>query len=168
MRTLLAALLLCGASILCGCPPGQQTVGPAPPAPVDAVDSVNLWVRPTAMNWDDRPGPDGVQVQVYFFRRDAEHKLPLTVSGSVDMILYEGNVKRSEMSAAKPFHTWRFSPAQMKGFLSRGMAGWCYTLTLPWGATAPQADTVTLTAKYTAPAGAALYAAPASISMGPK
>ena len=167
MRTFLAALLLCGASMLCGCPPGQQAVGPAPPAPVDVVDSVNLWVRPTAMNWDDQPGPDGVQVQVYFFRRDDEHKLPLTVSGSVDMILYEGNVKRSEISSAKPFHTWRFSPAQMKGFLARGMVGWCYTLTLPWGTNAPRADTVPLTARSTAPAGATLHAAPASISLGP-
>ena len=168
MRTLLAAMLLCGASMLCGCPPGAQKVGDTPPAPVDVVDSVNLWVRPTAMNWDDKPGPDGVQVQVYFFRRDAEHKLPLTVSGPVDMILFEGNVKPSEMSSAKPFRTWRFSPEQMKSFLTRGWAGWCYAVTLPWGANAPRTDSVTLTAKYTAPEGRSLYAAPASISMGPK
>jgi len=166
MSKALGTVLLLAAA--CGCAQDATKVGSTPPAPVAEVDSVSLWVRPGALNWDDRPGPDGVQTQVYFFRTDPGHTLPLTVSGTVEFSLYEGNVRGTDLAKARPWRTWKFTARELSGFLSRGWAGWCYSITLPWGAKAPESETVTLVAKYISPDGRELYAAPASIAIGSK
>lgn len=158
-------LLLGGALCVCGCPQGPEKVGSLPPRTVAEVDSILLQALPAAVNWDDRPGPDGLQVRVLFFRRG--RALPVTVSGMLEFALYEGNVAR-DTPAAQPFHTWRFSDRQLTGYLTRAPAGWGYGMPLAWGSRAPGTGTVTLVGKYISPDGRALLSAPVAIAIEPK
>jgi len=159
-------LLLGGVLCVCGCRQGPQKVGAVPPQAVADVDDVLVRILPAALNWDESPGPDGLQVSVLFFRRGGA--LPVTVSGTLEFLLYEGNVARRAVAVADPFYTWRFSAREMKGYLVRGTVGWGYAMRLAWGGKAPAAGTITLVARYSPPEGRALYSAPVAVALEPK
>ena len=100
------------ASAATGCQDtGRVKVHNWPPRPVDRVDEIVLRLTPPSpVNWDDKPGPDGLQVQINFFQID--EPLSVTVKGSLDLALYDGHVLPEDLAAAKPIHTWPFSRVQ--------------------------------------------------------
>jgi hypothetical protein len=159
LRVCVLAALAAAAS---GCPQPNEM----PPRGAQ-VDQITLLALPTALNWDGRPGPDGVQTVVHLFQQAAPQ--PVLINGTLEFLLYEGRVSRDELSAAKPFHVWPFTAAQLEPYVGRSKVGWGYALRLPWGPTMPRSSSVTLAARYTPPGAGAptVYSAPTTIAMKP-
>lgn len=169
---LVLTLLALGACAAAGCGGGPATlrarelksVSLTPPSPVERADAVELWaVPPAAINWDETPGPDGVQVRVFLYM--AEQAETVLVKGTVECLLYDGRVPRENLSVAKPMRVWTFTTQDLATRHLRGMAGWGYALQLGWGRNVPAASVVTVAARYVPPAGEPVYSAPISIAM---
>ena len=144
-----------------GCHAGGQ-LSQGTPAPVDRIDRVNLWAVPMAVNWDSEPAPDGINVRVYLYRLRGRDVQTTTGRGEVEFLLFEGTDEQA--LAAAPFHTWRFTAAQLEPFLTRDSYGlWCHQMGLPWGKHVPATPSVTLVARYIDKTGSAVASAPASI-----
>ncbi len=158
---LLAAALAAGAA---GCDPARY-----PPPPVDRVDYVVVSVQPIPMNWDDRPGPDGLEIELYLFR-PSQGSLPVTVSGAMEFALYEGRPAAGDIDTARPLRTWRFAGDDLRACLARSTAGWGYAMRLAWGPDPPKTSAITLTARYVPPEGRGppVSASPTVIAIGPR
>jgi len=159
-------VLLFVSFVLAAATPGCPQPNAMPPQTPE-VDRIGLLALPTALNWDGRPGPDGVQTIVHLFRPPAPQ--PVLVSGTLEFLLFEGRVSREELTGAKPFHVWPFTAAQLEPYVRRSVFGWGYALRLPWGPRAPQSSSITLAARYTPPGAKAptVYSAPTTIAMKP-
>ncbi len=132
-----------------GCEP--HTVSERPPMPVGQVDRLVLPTSPQPVNWNQQPGADGLVVQVFFFRDPAP--LPVTVKGSVEFLLYEGEPPAEGPHRTAPLHTWRFSGDELPSYLVRAAWGWGYAMRLGWGQKMPETTSATLRARYLPPTG---------------
>ena len=150
-----------------GCVQKKNVVTKRPPRPVDQVDRV---VLPTQdpVDWDGRPGPDGLAVQVYFFLRPPATALPVTVTGRLELDLYEG--EPADNTNPQPLLSWSFSAAELQAYRARAAPGWGYALRLGWGDRPPKASFITLTARYLPPEGKGMpvSAKATTISIGPR
>ena len=136
------------------------------PVRVTHVDEVTLFALPAALNWDNRPGPDGVQIIVHLYRHPPA--APVLATGALEFLLFEGPIPRDKLPTAKPFHVWPFTASQLEPYVGRSMAGWGYALRLPWGSNVPTSASITLAARYIPSAGPPLYSAPTTIAMKPR
>jgi hypothetical protein len=156
-------LVVCACCVVCGGIGCAPTIGGSPPAPVNSVDRMDLFARPAALNWDDNPGPDGLEVRVHFYQRT--QPLTVTVRGTLELLLFEGKVTAPQILTEKPFHVWSFASEQHRKLLRRDTPGWCYALRLLWGRRIPKGSIVTVVGRYVPRDGRAVYSAPVSIAM---
>lgn len=157
-----AAAAVTAALALAGCEDPKALNNP--PKPVDRVDQITVMaVPPAAVNWDAKPGADGVQIMLFFFRSDKA----VLVNGTVEFLLYEGPVARREVLSREPFYVWRFTSEELARYQGRGRGIWGYARRLPWGPKAPESGSVTLVARYTSPTGGEVYSAPTTVAMKP-
>lgn len=159
-----AATMVLLSVLVAGCGAPAPTAGPVrqTPPPVERVDVVQLWALPTAVNFDDEKAADGVQAQVYLFL--ADQPMPVTVSGKLELVLYDGTVAPDDLAAAKPLHVWSFEGQTLQPRAHYTVYGWCYTFgDLLWGKDHPTHPTVTLTARYSN-GGRTIYSMPVTIS----
>ena len=163
----LALAAAAGVAALSGCPPARQTVSRDPPRPVEQADYVFPQVFPAPVNWDDRSGPDGLEVLVYIYRR-SHGSLPVTVRGALEFALYEGNPGGEDLARAKPFRTWRFAGEALDACRTRTVAGWGYAMRLGWGSSPPATSSVKLAARYLPPKGPPVEAPPTAIAVAPR
>jgi len=169
MRTRLATVILAGAlTATAGCQnPGRVRVHDWPPRPVDRFDEIGLRLMlPAPANWDDRPGPDGFQVQINFFQID--EPLSVTVKGSLELVLYEGHVPAPRLASAKPIHTWPFSGVELAGFAGKSAFGWGYAMRLAWHDRPPEGKVATLIARYRSRDGNVKISSPLYVPLGPQ
>jgi hypothetical protein len=150
-----------------GCEAPQTTsrtvhpVSRTPPKPIDEVDRLSLWASPPApINWDNTPGPSGVQFRV-FMSRGAETVL---VRGTVEFMMFSGHVQPSALDTAQPLETWVYTARDLEECQGRDMMGWGYMVRLGWHAK-PTASSLTFTARYTPPVGETIYAMPITVQM---
>ncbi len=152
---------------LAGCSTdGHQKVSSTPPPPVDEIDRIYLQVSPNAVNWDGKPGPDGLEAWVHLFR--LSQPLPVTVRGTLRFTIYEGVISENDLASARPFHSWLFDGEKLKLHQVRLMAGWGYAMRLGWGRNKPTTSSVTLTAQYLPLQGNPVHANPIAIPIGPR
>ncbi|MCX5675685.1 MAG: hypothetical protein NTX87_11825 [Planctomycetota bacterium] len=146
-RVLCFGLLLAAMALPAGCGLGRRGVSATPPKPVDRADAIDLWaVPPAAINWDDVPGPDGVQVNVYLYQADRAE--PVLIKGKVEFLMHEGRRPREGLAAAAPLKTWPFTEQELVTHQMRGPAGWGYAIQLGWGKDVPTSSVITLTVRY--------------------
>jgi hypothetical protein len=150
----------------CGCAGPNQQVPLTPPPPVDQVDAIHVQCSPVPVNWDGRPGADGLRVLVLLFRRGGD--LAITGSGAVEFGLYEGQLGAGELDSVKPAHAWRFEGQALRACLTRTIFGWGYAMQLGWGADAPTTSSLTLVARYLPAKGAPRTYGPLVIPTGPR
>jgi hypothetical protein len=152
-RALLCSLMLVvAAAVLAGCGPARKGVSLTPPKPVDRVDAIDLWaVPPAAINWDDVPGPDGIQVNVFLYQ--ASRAEPVLVKGTIEFTMYEGRQPREGLEAAPALRKWTYTEQELGTHEMRGPAGWGYVAQLGWGKDVPKSAVVTLTVRYVPPQG---------------
>ena len=144
-----------------------KSVSPTPPWPVDAVDRVDFWAAPpAAINWDQVPGPDGINARVFLFKADR----PDTVlaKGTLEFMMYAGRVRRGTAAPAEPLRVWTFAGDELPAHRVRSLVGWGYATQLGWGEDVPTAAVITLSARYQPVNGPVVYSAPISISMPAK
>jgi hypothetical protein len=164
MKHVVMCCLLAGAAIgiAAGCGPARKGVSLTPPKPVDRVDAIDLWaVPPAAINWDDVPGPDGIQVSVYLYRADRAE--PVLIKGKIEFVMYENRRPREGLAAAKPLRTWEYTEQELATHEMRGPAGWGYGTQLAWGKDVPTSPVITLIARYVPPLGPPLVSSPVVI-----
>ncbi len=160
----LAVVAVCASLHLCGCvqPPDR----PKPPPPVAEVHEITMISEQAPAYLDSQPGPDGVRVQVLMFRVDKTQ--PNTVSGTLDMIVYNGSYSASELGKVEPWHVWTMSGDELRRYIFRLYSLWGYTFTLTWGDTPPSGGPqrrITLRARYTSPGGVEIYSEPTFVQM---
>lgn len=167
-RTFVLLLIL----LALGCSPQKQAIrkvdgGTKSSAPLPRVDAISLQAMPTAVNWDDQPGPDGLQIRLHLFQQT--QPMPVVLErGQLEAVIYEGRVKAKQLSAAKPFYKWDYSAGALNRVKSKSIVGWGYRLSLGWNENVPKTDTITLSVRLMNPNGAPLYAKPIYLAMGPK
>jgi hypothetical protein len=163
VRPLPATLLVLAAATAAGCPAGDAWNRAGVPQPAPRVDRLDLYSSPMALNWDDRPGADGVGAQVYFWR--AGEELPVTAGGTLELAIYEGNVPPADLGGKKALRTWRFGGEELVAYCARNIIGWHYAMPLGWGEDVPRSDMVTLIARYRGADGRLLQSRPTTIPM---
>ncbi|MGC9453929.1 MAG: hypothetical protein ACP5HU_03615 [Phycisphaerae bacterium] len=162
MQRLTAALLMAVGMLVGGCQP--TSVNPNAPATVARIDALELRAMPSAINWDDEPGPDGLRAEVFCYRIDQPEPFP--VEGQLEFLLYEGRLRGGELASADPLLTWRFGPSELRGLMIRRLGLWGYSMQLAWGDRMPRTSSVTLIARHRSPEGRTVHSSPISISMG--
>jgi len=146
---------------------GRVKVHDWPPRPVDHFDEIVLRLTPPApVNWDDRPGADGVQVQMNFFQVDKP--LSVTVKGSLELALYEGRIKAAHLASARPLHTRTYSGSKLAGFAGKSAFGWGYAMRLAWHDRPPTGKIATLVARYRSRDGNVKASSPLYVPLGPQ
>ena len=158
-RWAVTVLALALAGGLAGCQAGQ-TGGllATPPAVTDRADYLLLQVMPVAVDWDGRPGPDGLELSALLFQSEA--KMPVLGDGTMEFAIYEGILTNQQIAQAKPFYQWRFTTAELVQAQQRTQVG--------WGDRVPRTGSVTLTARFVPKNGPPVYSSPVVIPMGPQ
>ena len=152
-------ILVVAAAVLGGCGSMRRGVSQTPPNPVDRVDAINLWaVPPAAINWDDMPGPDGVQVNVFLYQADRAE--PVLIKGTLEFVMLEGRRPREGLEGATPFRTWTYTEQELATREMRGPAGWGYMAQLGWGKDVPKSAVVSLLVRYLPPKGPPVVSTP--------
>ncbi|MHC4293981.1 MAG: hypothetical protein ACYSTL_00175 [Planctomycetota bacterium] len=161
-RTAIGLILVLG--LVAGCAQQSDRKGAYPPKSVAKVDKITIFSMPTAINLDNVPGPDALRVRVYLFQLARPE--PVTVKGAMEFLLYEGRVSLSDLHTQVPYHVWRLDGERMNRYLSRGMAGWGYSMELRWAGHPPKSNVISLAVRYQPPEGESVYSIPSVISIG--
>ncbi len=157
------ALALAG----CGGPGGRGSL--RPPAPTVDVAGFSLSSSPTALNWDDKPGPDGVIARVQFFRLGANDEVrSVPVKGELEFLLFDSKLSAAEVTQAQPSTIWRFPAEDLPNFLGKQMGMWAYQMQLDWRKKPPKASIVTLVARWKKPGGGWKYSDPTLVAVALK
>lgn len=159
MIMLARILMLAAAAVISGCPPQGEVM----PKPVAAVVGMEMQVNLYALNWDGRPGPDGLEVRVRLYIPDPVRAVP--VSGTLEFLLFEGRIPPERIEQTKPLRTWSFVGEPLQRHARPGPVGWHYMLRLDWGLDVPTSNSVTLISRYKLPDGRWLYSSPNSSIM---
>ena len=131
------------------------------------IDQLHLLVTSVALNVDDKPGPDGVGVRIYASRRERAEALPIA-SGTLDILMFDGNLPLEQLRSAQPRHTWSYPAEKLKPYIQKTTIGISYRFAALWGEDKPTADRVTFVARHTAPNAKQAYSAPSSIQLSLK
>ncbi len=168
MNSRSAAVIAVGLlSLIVGCQnSGRVKVHDWPPRPVDRFDEIVLRLTPPApVNWDDKPGADGLQVQMNFFLID--RPLSVTVKGSLTLELHQGRVKASQLDSAEPLQRWTYAGAQLAAHAGKSAFGWGYAMRLAWHNRPPAGKIATLVARYRSRDGNVTTSSPLYVPLGP-
>jgi len=149
---------------------GAAAVGGCSPGAVARVHKMEMQVFPAAIDLDGRPGADGWQVRVYLYRLSGSGRVEaVRVSGTLELLLFDGQVAAEALLKARPRQQWSFSGPELRRRAVHGLAGWSYPLRLTWNRPVEPGRRVTLVARYKPPGGPWLYSRPnASLAGGQK
>lgn len=159
--TMTAALMLGG----CG-GAGMEGFGlsdkPGPPR-VQRVDGLNLWASAMMTDVDGKPGADGISVRLTMYQVAGGKVRPVSGDNSVELLVFDGGIRGRDLGTAEPLYAWRFTPTDLRPFLSRYYGLWCYEMSIQWDEVAPDSAVVTAVGRYRNPSGEFLYSAPTTV-----
>ncbi len=147
------ALVLCA-----GCTTDSARAGSPAAA---AIHELNVLSMPVALNLDGKPGADGIAIKVFASNQDEPKAVPIR-KGHLEIVAYDGNLDTAP--GAKPFHTWRFSAADLAGYEFTTALGTGYNLVLSWAPQQLTRERVVVIARYLPPKGPPVVSAPSSIA----
>lgn len=134
---------------------------PAGSRAVAAIHELNVLSMPVALNLDGKPGADGIAIKVFASNPDEPKAVPIR-QGHLEIVAYDGNLDTAP--GAKPFHTWRFSVAELVGYEFTTALGTGYNLVLSWAPQQLTRERVVVIARYLPPKGPPVISAPSSIA----
>lgn len=140
------------------------------PTPSPTVNAIELSAMPTAINFDNIPGPDGVRIRIVLWQiiSDVPHAIQLK-EGIVECLLYEGQVAPDTLNDKKPAIIWRYSANLLARSMSKSIVGYKYNASLRWNKdNQPKGSTITLAVRLLRPGRSPLYAKPINLALGPK
>jgi hypothetical protein len=126
------------------------------------INQLHLLVTSVALNLDGKPGADGVGVRLYASRRGEAAALPIT-QGTLEILMFDGNVPLDDLSQHQPRHTWTYPAEKLKSQIQETSVGISYRFAALWGEDQPMRERVTVIARYTGPGGQPIYSAPSSV-----
>jgi hypothetical protein len=144
-------------------PLGCTTTGPGSKP---RVDELNLVAMPVAVGVGSRANNDGIALKVYAVDNELPKTQPIR-SGNLDFLLFDGLQREGFSETNRALRVWSFRPAELAGRVFTSTVGTWYFFTLSWGQDRPQANTITVIARYRPPQGPALYSAPCFIELPP-
>ncbi len=120
---------------------------------------------PTAINFDTDPAPDGVRAQVFCYKNGQDQ--PVTITGTLQFIMFDGTLKKSATAGYPPLKTWSYDGRQLKPQLTTYRV-WGYNFDLLWDkSNQPKSGFVTLVAAYKVPGSAKeIFSDPVTIPVG--
>ena len=128
-------------------------------------DAIELQVMPAAISADGSGTPNAIVVMAYLYQ--LVQPQPVEAAGTLEMLLFDGNLSGQALESAKPLQTWRFGRADLVRFRTRGLPGWGYGMQLVW-TQRPSSNMVTVQARYVQGDGKTLRSAPVTISVEQK
>ena len=155
LSTLLLALLL-----VAFLPAGCSSPSSSSPAAPEAIREINLLVMPTALTLDGQPGADAVAVKIFAATAAHAQTAPLR-NGVLEVIAFDGTLDPA--LPTDPFHTWRFTPADLARRESKSVLGTGYDLTLSWSPKVLRTGRLTLVARFLPPQGRPVLSAPSFV-----
>ncbi len=128
------------------------------------VQSLHIFTVPVAVNMDGQPGPDGFSVRMYARGTKSSKGMALS-SGTVEILMFDGALAEGQPLPPTPMRTWRFTGAELKNHAGKSAVGDGYRFTLRWDEARPTQGRISVAARYLPPSGAAVMAAPSSVTM---
>lgn len=145
-------------------PQGTNFGTPPVVAPQPKVDHINLQTAPTALNWDGKPGADGIEARVFLFQ--VKQPKPVALErGTLELLVYEGRVEPNNLSTTKPEYVWRYPMQRLVAHRGKTAVGVGYLFRLDWTGVAPRSEIVTVSARIPNPDGNSLYAMPIMVTV---
>ena len=135
--------LLSGVVVLSACSTKPKR---APSPPSGPITELHILALPTALNLDDRPGPDAAAVKVYAIPQGSA-RAGLIREGTLEVLAYPGTLDLTQELPA-PFHTWTFTPADLVPFRFEAALGTGYNLVLSCAPKAFPNERLTLVGRY--------------------
>ena len=132
------------------------------------IDYIQVMTPLAASNLDGKPGPDGVQVRVFFYRSGQKVET-VAGTGTLEILMFDGNLTRADLTgatSAAPLGVWSYTPQELQLFQARWKGLWCYQLILPWGKERPRSGGVTLMGRYREKDGLELHSRPQYVPSG--
>lgn len=167
-----AVILVLAATLTLSACAGSQTAEPQPETPAQSqaaptpIDELNLLTPPSALNLDDSPGVDGFAARVFAVRSQPFATIAID-SGELEILLFDGLVRRRDVAETEPRQTWTLAPDQLTRYEESSAVGVGYSFTLRWDTDEPfESDDLTIIARYLPPGddGRPVYSAPVSLS----
>lgn len=160
-----AAPLLLLACLLVGCgSPGSRAGAKAPKeegAPI--ITGLHLFSSPVGLNFDDKPGLDGLSVKLFAAAAGRPKAVPIS-DGTVEFVLHDGTFHSG--GEAPPIRkVWRYTASQLAPFGFQGAVGAGYELALIWGSDVPQSRLVSISVRLTRADGVVLTSAPSTLTV---
>src|SRR5262249_30873792 len=125
---------------------------------------VNLLAIPVALNFDQKPGPDGFVIKVYATNRKRPKALPIN-RGKIDVLMFDGVPGVTEGASLQPRRTWTYTAEELKTFEIQGAIGTGYQLAPQWGDTVPAGNQISVVVRYSPPEGRPVTSAPSVIAV---
>jgi len=130
-----------------------------------AINQLHLLGTPVAIDLDKKPGADGLGVRVYASSAETSQAIPIR-SGSLEIVLFDGTVRREEVAAATPLVSVTYSASQLRKFEHKTAVGMSYNFIPAWGDHTPTKGRVTVVAIYRiSPAAAPIRSAPITVPL---
>ena len=158
---LLAVLCAGLLSICCGC---AGTGGKSRGA---KIESLHLLSVPTAVNFDNVPGPDGFAVRLFAKGSTSAKGVPLP-GGVLELAMYDGVYGGGMSPAPEPLRVWRFTGVELKRHSGKSAVGTGYRFTLRWENAQPKQPQITIVARFTPDGGLIVKSEPSSVAVSVK
>ena len=153
--------------LLVGCVSDRRTPGAAAGGSKGPVEQIHVLTGPTALNFDQLPGPDGFMARVYATSTKSAATVPIQ-NGTLEVLMFDGVLKDENPASSKPLRVWTYPANELKPYGQRASVGFAYVLTFLWGDARPTQDKITIVARYVPPRGSPIYSGPTSISIAIK
>ena len=159
MVSALAMLLGCVSSDATKKKPAQ-----APQTGGQAITEINLLAIPVALNFDQKPGPDGFVIKVFASNRQRPKPLEIE-SGRIEILMFDGAPGTAEGASFEPKRVWNYTAQELRGLEVRSSIGIGYQITAIWGEAKPAGNKISVVVRYTGPSGGSVVSAPSVISV---
>ena len=153
--------------MLVGCVSDRRAPTGAAPSSKGPVEQIHVITGPTALNFDQVPGPDGFQARVYATSAKGAATVSI-VNGTLEVMMFDGLLKDENPASAKSLRVWTYTASELKRYGQKTSVGFAYVLTLLWGEARPTQDKITIVARYVPQRGLPIYSGPTSISIAIK
>jgi hypothetical protein len=162
--TALWSALALGLAAGCVSEKQQKKIHPkSEPGGSTAIQEINLLAIPVALNFDDKPGPDGFVIKIYAGNRNRAKPFPIE-SGKIEVLMYDGIPGVTENASLKPRRVWTYTAEELRQSQIQSSIGTGYQLAPLWGDAKPIQDKIAVVVRYTPVNGPPLSSAPSIIA----
>lgn len=157
-----APLRLCVFALLLGCVTEKPSSNDTP-TPSGPITQITLLAAPMALNLDGLPGAESIALKVYAGTANSPKPVPIT-TGTLDIVAFEGVLKKST-NPPQPFKIWTFTASELRRRQFKASIGTGYEISASWLGLRPNADRLTVLARYQTQGGRPVYSSASTISL---